>query len=455
MEENNKEEFDPVDEAIFTSTTEDESDTDKADANVNDDSGEEQKSAAREEWWIEKHSIYDYLKEHPSALVAIASGVIAIASFCIKFVSYNANAQIVKYWGFPTEILSLAPSNFTYTVGIAIIFIITVAVIEMTIASIVNSFLERNLFWRYARLTWQIRRADFKKRTKMLRKAKKAVHQLESKQRICASSEDNVDLEEQKRIVREYESAVEEAKHILDEKEDEDKPFVKERAKVISFAVIGFAISFLLLFTDAFLIFSNYKEALMYALLLIVINLPTVVGLLRKKDRPRISRRIVKKHITDGVETEKWKEYANRTMTYLKGNRFYKTGFANAFPNNYPCVLAISIACTLLLLLFISTIPIPSSLYLKARKAELVKLDETAYFVAFKQNNVFYLDEAEIFNDNLYVKTYKQRYLVSDDVAIEIKQFSNVYKIETENAFSIIKEGDDNNLSETGDDKHE
>ena len=68
------------------------------------DTDEINQDDSEKESWILTYSIFDYLKQHPSLVIAIVSGLAALYTLCSNIADYIRKASFLSYWNIPDSL---------------------------------------------------------------------------------------------------------------------------------------------------------------------------------------------------------------------------------------------------------------------------------------------------------------------------------------------------------------
>ncbi len=115
------------------------------------------------------YKVYEYMKEHPSVMIACASAIIATASFAINAVIYFIDYRYFSFWGFDIARSEYKNPNQVYILVISIVFVLTINLIQKYCGELFSAYLRRT---EYIPISKAILR-NFKMTIRKITKAKK------------------------------------------------------------------------------------------------------------------------------------------------------------------------------------------------------------------------------------------------------------------------------------------
>lgn len=115
------------------------------------------------------YRIYEYLKEHPSVMIACVSAIIATASFAMNAVIFFVDYKYFSFWGFDIARGEYKNPNQIYILSASIVFVLTINIVQKYFGELFSTYLRRT---EYIPVSKAILR-DFKKTIRMINNTKK------------------------------------------------------------------------------------------------------------------------------------------------------------------------------------------------------------------------------------------------------------------------------------------
>ena len=419
MEENNKEEKNPVEEANPTSTKENENDTHKADATVDGCSSEKQESIPLKEWWIEKYTIYDYLKANPAIFIAAVSGIIALGSFCASLYDYVSSTKMLEYFHFTSSIYEPAKASFSARFGasaihFAINVLLGILIINFLRLYFYNNYTERLLLAQINEIRKGRRRSIRRlNRASLIVMLEKAILLIGFPPNH-AIREDIIQKEEAF-ILSEKKKLNEAGKDIKTLKKTV-KDLIKERTKLYGLVVLS-ALYWISEYADfSRTITSKTYYPLIFSTLLTggFLTFSIIMGLLYPENR-----------IKTESKTNPPKSAKREKKTFVFEKMFID-GIRPFFSNANVVVLSMGLVLSMASMVFlVELVPFNSSL-VSNRIANIVTIENKQYFIVYQSGQLLYLEEAIIDDDTLYVNVNKKKIIDTSDIEADTYRIKKI-----------------------------
>lgn len=422
MEEKNKEEFNPADEANSTSTTEDESDTDKVGATVDGGSSDNQESAPHEEWWIEKHSIYDYLKANPAVFIAAVSGIIALGSFCASLYDYVSCTKMLEYYHFYSSIYEPLKANLSARFGASAIHF----TINVLLGTLIINYLRLYFYNNYAERLLLVRINEIRKdRRRITRELKRDSLTLVLEKAILiigfppnyAIREDIVQKEEA--VLLSEKTELNEAESDIKTLKKEVKVLIRERTKLY-----GLIVLLVLYWLSEYADFSRTTTnktyyPLLFSTLFTVsfLTLSIIMGL--RYPENHISRKKGTKRTTTSKKTKREKKKFVLEKMLIDGVR-------PLFTNANILALFMGLVFSMTSVMFLVELLPYRSVMASNSNVNIVTIEDKQYFIVYQSGQLLYLEEAIIDGDSLYVSVNKKKIIDTSDIEADTYRIKKI-----------------------------
>lgn len=373
--------------------------------------------------------LYEYMRDHPSVLIASISAIIAVISFAVNAVIYLRQYQYLRFWGF-----DLAQCEYT---GTNQIYVFAISVFMFAAVSIVQRYNNKTIRVYYNRTTKitvlrKISR-EFKRRSRKSNRKLRVVKR--HMKQFWSSSEGTMESSIKNEIIG-IDQQVKET-HERIRKFKKDYHHVKWHTLCILFLVLipSFIITFfiMLLFLAA-RNSANYSfgvcllVSLVFSMLNILVSWLTTYWMTNSE-----LKAILRKY---GNDLEKLNELYNEQMKSEVKDEYpikvwpsyrIKDVFSDA--NIKQEFMSFILYCALLML-FTSFSAIQSQT--KQTEFQIYDDGDSSYAIIYQSKDKLYLDKVVIQDNTIVIDTTSHRTITTDDVSYQDIKFEAVSIIRKE-----------------------
>ncbi len=348
-----------------------------------------------------KYSIYNYLIENPSVLLAVVSSVIAVVTFFAKLATLISSRKALSFWEFDSAYATFGNESIVYIVIFAIIFSFLTSLSFILISYTVEAYVPRkrcHLVVKYI----------FKNKT--LKKIEK-----ESKHKKLTKKE--TELLETVKKLRES----------------------TKQSKKYSFIELSFNLFFVFVLTFINSILyaavagaNSNTDTLIIAVVLLVVQILILLLLKILTEKRILKKKEIKKNCNDAEFIIKtYEEIDSKEYPF---NYIFKNGFRSVLSNSnviLTCAM-ILISCFVLCCMFSFSKP---DLLDESKELRITTIDGTPYAIVYQNDEQYFLEEIEIKvsdaesaveNETLIIYTNRQRIITTEDIAITVDEFQEI-----------------------------
>ncbi len=367
----------------------------------------------------DEYSIFNYLKEHHSLLIAIISGIMAIFSFLINIVNYmNINAYFM-FWDIEISQITINSSNQIYSIITAFLFQAMLILATWFILNTYDSYRKRQQSFMYIKLKHRKAKKILKAKYKEEQKNEKRVLTLKQ---MSDKGHEFERLEEIEKIEKAISYTKNEIYTMKRELEEEYKGIQAHRNQDKKRIMISNIMAFVTVFLGCIIFFTTlvyYNNAiwaaLFYAIVYVGINAAIHSG---------INYFSVKRELKKIIDNDEQKivEIAN-----------WDSPIEKVIWRNWKLVISNRTVKSIIIQLIIITIAFMISFsyvgYSKAKSQKdfrYVISEEESYVVIYNNGDDLVMKKAFIDADNISIDLSVEKTISVNDVVIYKKSFSKV-----------------------------
>ena len=359
----------------------------------------------------DSYSIYEYLKNTPSVLIAIFSGLIATISFLIKFSVHIQLSRQLSFWNVDPSVISNSSKQFFY--------IICFSFLLMIVSAAASSLLSKT-FSKYIVILAKI--IVLNKKNGFL---KKLIKKKTVKKKTIKKGEKRISEEAE---LKEYNDCMNE---IIAIRKDTRKCKLSILWKCILDVVI---FAFLFLFINVIIVSFDYAKGFESVLVqsCIITAFEMILSFLLNYLFLYLKAYIVAKPCLKDfklpIETIE-KDEASNGNSVISKQTFYCIGLKPALTNRK---ILVWLVCTSLYFILIITAHLFIPFSMENKEFKLFSLDNQSYVSVFSNDEMIIVERAEIHDEILTVYTNEQKIIPikSDAIAYKTIKVNSVEKIE-------------------------
>ena len=349
-----------------------------------------------------KYSIYDYLMENPSVLLAVISAGIAIVSFFAKLATLISSRKVLNFWEFDSAYATFGNDSIVYTVIFAIIFSLLTSLSSLLFCYTIEAYVPRKRCHLMAKYIIK---------NKTVKETKKQA--------------------KQKKLIKQEKKLLETVKEL--------KESTKE-SRIIAFKELFFNLFFVFVFTffNSLLfavIMEDTKSNINIWIIVTAFLLAQFLVLLLLKifiENSMLKRKELKENCNDADFIIKTYEEINSKEYPF--NYIFKNGFHSVLSNSNiisACAM-ILVSCFVLCCMFYFT----KSDYINISNTfQITTINDTQYVIVYNNDDQYFLEEIEIKtnesedaveNRTLIIYTNRQRIITTEDISICAEEFQEI-----------------------------
>lgn len=349
----------------------------------------------RDDNQVEDYSVYNYLYNHPSIVLAILTALATVFSFIAKLLYQTIELHYLEYWGFPTGHFNYSIGN-DYSFALGLIAYIAFLPIYAWYTFSLTVFHNNNFFAKSIDYEYRIIKKEIKREISCNKKKNKCKEKEEGVIERC----NNIKMK--RKII----------------KKGLRNMFLPQF--FISLFVIWMIISFYLS-----LVTVQANLALwFYVLLLIAVAAYLLIILVVSYTFNCPTYRRIKK---DAIESKGFDDQdAELSRYHLRPYSDYK--IHEFFSNRKIKSTVISIVISFAFFISLFVILVDRG-YNSQKTFQIVNLDENIYAVIFRDTDLYYLNEANVDGDVIRISNQSHLIIQSESVPFLSKRFSSVEKV--------------------------
>ena len=359
-------------------------------------------------------SIYEYIKNHPSFLIAIFTAIISMVTFFSRVASYALIKNRLFYWGIDTAYASIDNSHLFYKCMADILFFLSQLVLMYCFFANINIYINNNKFCTATKLLYK----EYKKRLKDYDKMANSLNMVANNLNM-----DNIDKSTEQGIRTTLDS-LKELYNIIRKQEYKDLFYVVSYTIPIIIFIVIITMMKLLMDNAPGNIFVNTMiltivQILFYAICLII--------------RCAASWRSIKKELlkpgTDILSKQTSKEircYVGLYKKYPLKSCFTDTKIEKISDKTFKLIIASFLSFSIMFIVVLSVGDAIS--YKLPSKYQLYFEDDQVYAVVYRDNNLYYMEKAIIIDNKIVIDTKEQRIANKDDISLSLYEFDKVIK---------------------------
>jgi hypothetical protein len=353
-----------------------------------------------------KCSIFNYLKEHPAAIIASFSSVVAIITFLSQFLTYIASKNALTYWGFDSTYASFDNNSLLYCTIAAIVYVIIMSFAATWFLKTSDVYIERKKCYLICTLFYKQLKRSFKNNEKQLKKLRLRAH---------INRKEIFEIEKSVRQTKQ--DIIELRKEIVKAKRKAHFFFLINVLPILTLTcVFAFILSFMTtpqrdLLKNMLVIFCTH--VLTYYLMF-SFQKGTQLG------KKRLAKDISGQTIRDVIKENQCEHEYPLFSLFVKGDGISNSTFITQ---------GLSIALTFIVLVFTFAFGLTNTEKSK-KDFQIMDIDGATYAVVYYDNNTYYLEKASIDQDTLTVFTSEQRIITTSDISFSVQTFDEVVKVD-------------------------
>ena len=351
-----------------------------------------------------KYSIYDYLKNTPTVLIAAISALVAIVTFFAKFITLISSRRELIFWGFSSSYATFGSESIIYTVIFAILYSFLVTVTIMLFTYTYEAFIQHQKGCILAKLYLKEEKYNKKRNTKKSKRGK--------------------DIETEKACLERIGQIREVTK---------DVKILTRKKFLFSFFVI-FIIICVSSLLFATVVENSINEIWMVAVTLLIFQLLSLW----------VNKIIIKKSTISKNELRKECKDVNFVIKALKEQNHSEFSFDQMFRGGFRFILynsnIILIVVTIVLNCITLSCGYALSKYNPIKSSNMFQttmIEDIQYVIVYQDGEKYYLEESEVKFEEiegeepkkiLVVYTNRQRIITCDDIVIEVEKYDDIIK---------------------------
>ena len=350
----------------------------------------------------ESYSIYEFLKNDTSVLIAVISGLVAIILAFLKLGSYLYHTAYLNYWNIDSRLLTTQELYWLENIIFSFVFMISCVIYIGLLSESASTLKKCNYYKKYA--------------NKLIKKVNKQVKELKIQLSAAQDIEikDNI-AEEIKNIIFKIESV----------KKERGKIKLLARVQFIANAFF-FSIVFGLIFYVTLLQYSNSsKDGIKITVLLIIFMsiFITISGY--------FTTVIDKQKIDDKCRSLFEENQKDVEIPMYPFRKLSKLGIKHYLSNKYIFKILFFMCVVLCSFLYIQSEQGKSYADKIGSKISITTIDETAYAIIAVDSDNIIAERIEINDKNAVVYVNEQIIIPKENIEMKVYTFENVTKDNT------------------------
>ena len=342
------------------------------------------------------YTIYNYLKEHPSAILVILTTTITVITFFAQVMTYFANRNQLIYWGIDDSYVTVTQNSMFFSAMMSIIYVITIAVLSLWLSATLDPYTEVKKFSYMC-----------KSYIKIIKKELKQLNNSHVSQE-CAITEKNNKINEIHDIRK--------------------KTIRKERYSLIwntiPIILVFFMVVCLSSYMQSYKMLDTIKGTLLLIITQIIIyfiiyNLMFIREKKKIKETIRAKEKIpthISKEVLDLIDIKK--QYPLYSIFDEE-----KGGISNiTIITSTICMLVLCILLSISYAFFMLPVNHTTS------NIKIVTIDNCPYAIVYRSENTYFFEKAEIDENKLIIDTHEQRIMTVDDISFSVCKFDDIIK---------------------------
>lgn len=377
----------------------------KPNSNENEKSDSREPNEAKK---AESHSVYTYLSDHPSILIASISAIVAISSFFINFFSYMKEAQTLRFWNIDPALVCLNNQQTVYFFCFSLLYCI-IAIIAISLIS--NTYLAYKPFVEYM-ISVKAKLSHCQKRLKKIKKKYISIKRVS--RNLQESTKGQPLSQEEEDIGREIEEEIAVCKSLKREAKRKKRSFVGMLCVNLSIAFILTGVASVI-----FICFLGTKHGLVRPIVTIIIS--TIIQFLLFCLSGYLGMRfaISKKKIIAQSENGTIDFSENIYQAEYPVMKIAKQGLSSFFSNATFFFILLNMVC--LFIIYLLAYAIPQSTTIQERKQfKILSIENIQYVVIYSDPEKMVLEEATITDGVAAINVSKQRIVSVDAYPFEV-----------------------------------
>lgn len=372
------------------------------------DDTEEIENNQIEELTEKDYSIYNYFKAHPSFAMASFSAVVAVITFFAQVIAYTVNKNTLEYWEISTSYASLGNESLLYSSITAIVYGLVFALSVMWFIKTCDAYIDRKRYFFTVRYLLKKQRNFEKvnnKAAKLLEKSK-----CENKTELDKIKSD---ISKTNKEIKDMTKSVKARQFIA------FLVFIENMIPILLLsAVSAFIVSLLI---------EQKTELWLSVICVLLVQLITFIILYIMERKLMFKKKGIIKN-AESLETKEALEKAKYKMDYpLKNLRSNNKGIRNS--TFFVLAIYVFITCIVFVASFSYSVKDNEA---KRKLFEVVNLNDVYYVVVHHSKDTYFLEKANITDNELTVYVKHQRIINSSDISFTVRTFDKIIKDDSE-----------------------
>lgn len=368
----------------------------------------------------EDSKVYDYLKEHPSVLIACVSAIVAAGTFIMNAVIYYIDSRYFQFWGYEINQCDYKNPNQIYIIAITFVFLVAINLFQRHSNNIISVYFDRTAWIHIEKKMLRVLSKLSTEQKKSIKSARSDLKKTGNKKK--PKEHGTISCNDYERQIREHLSRIKGLR----------KKLKHEKWIMIRQLIVPLIPPASIIFLVSIVFFSavgtakltpglNVLFSLTYVFILLCLAFFSLYGIKRLTLIHRTSKckdnyceleQLLDKTTEDHNKeypTSNWKNI--RIKDILKGSQIR--------------IVALS-ALGLLITYYVVNSLFTTSIQSSRKVFPVCYVDETPYIIVYQSSNTYYLNQSEISDGQITIDVRSHRVINSDDVTFISTEFEKV-----------------------------
>lgn len=367
----------------------------------------------------EDNVIYEWLKEHPSAIFSIFSAVVLALSFVFRAMIYKNERKYLEYWHLESRLIEISVSDQIYEIVGLVIFSMAMLVMHYCMISAFEKYYKVTKICACGRILQKNVRKEIKKTAKDLSKLSKRIDMFGDKELLR--------LEKNKKSLEGLQDRHLSIKNSLKNVNDKlTRIYRKKLIRTLLVIVIGFVMTLVVFCSICVLdasLFEFFVSGIAMVLILIVFD-GVLIWIYTRLPQIRKFKKI--DYENQDIEYKQYiKEYKEEYANKDQGIKVWKNWFTDKMiTQGITGATLFFVAC-----LFILNVVQSENLGEK-NNFDVTYVENMAYVILYRDNTYLYMEEAKIDDNSITIYIDKQRRIELENIYSSNCSFENVVRLD-------------------------